>query len=134
MPYPFQIVGPSGPDGERQNARIPDDLVLYHYKHNPAKYENFRGVEYVLNNPNRIFSGILREFTQDGYCYVGKPANWWVSEKRSVAFRDDFVFVVYLTDTFWVQNFRAEFADSEDPLSPEGWRDRYRRLNWKRTS
>lgn len=92
---------------------------------------NLITVTIVFDNPNRIFYG-LREERDGGWCYIGKPQEWWIKEGVVVPFPDNLVFAVNLDDNLFVYGFRAEYAAADDPLSPKNWDERYTRLAWKK--
>ncbi len=103
-----------------------------------AKFLNLSTVYEVTNNPNRIFSGLNRLYSDssDRFCIVGKPKSWFVGESKSieVPFPINLVYLVFLSERYSIFEFGAEKADKEDSLSPEGWRNRYGELIWKKTS
>ncbi|HPO14991.1 MAG TPA: hypothetical protein PLI09_16230 [Candidatus Hydrogenedentes bacterium] len=111
---------------------IPGDLIEYCYSSVPVQYENFRAVKAVLENPRRIFAGV-RLLNQGGWCYVGRPSEWYIRENTIVPFSAEFVFAVYVNPNFRLYEFRAEKADPDDPESPIDWAERYGALIWKHT-
>jgi hypothetical protein len=88
-------------------------------------------VQYVFENPKRIFKGILRPISEKGWCYVGKPQRWYIKQNCDVPFPEDKVFAVYLNERLHVYTFRAEEVDPEDSLSPKDWKNRFGGLIWK---
>ena len=119
--------------GEPVTAVIPGELVRRVYKTAPVRYENLRAAHFVLGHTERIFAGI-REYQEGGWCYTARPEEWCVAPKVTAPFPEGRVFAVYVNSRFVVYEWRAERSDPDDPLSPLGWRDRYRSLVWKRTS
>jgi hypothetical protein len=110
------------------------------YKCRPNEFLKLFTVHEVLNNPNRIFSGLNRLYsdTSNHLCVVGKPQSWRRYTKKNeiviVPFLPNHVFLVFLDERRSVSEFRAEEADREDPLSPENWENRYGELLWKKNS
>jgi len=131
--YSLQVLDPANPQGPRVAAIIPHRLIMYWYKFFPVRYENFRAVKYVLENPKRIYSGV-RVFNDGGWCFTGRPATWYVQEGVRVAFPNELVFAVYLNPRFYVYEARAETAAEDDRFSPVDWEDRYAALVWKNIS
>lgn len=134
MPQNFyiDIIDPDNPEGPKTQATIPHRLILQYYKYHPVRYENFRAAKFVLENPARIFAGV-RQFNEGGWCFTGRPKQWYVKADAIVPFPDELVFAVYLNSRLFVYEARAEKSASDDPLCPEDWQDRYSALVWKNT-
>jgi len=128
----IQITHPA--TGEKTDIRIEEDYCRHLYKNIRTSYENLRAAKYVLENPKRIFSGILRSVTSDGQCFVGKPERWYINPTDTAPFPKNKVFLVFLTTRMQLYNFRAELSDLEDPLSPIDWKNRFGGVLWKSTS
>ena len=127
----YSTLDPLDPlSGNKTEVRLPIDLIERLNKYRPVDFQNLWTVAKVFDAPKRIFYG-LRELHEGGWCYVGKPDEWWIREKVKVPFPANLVFAVYLQQDLWVYAFRAEYADTDDPLSPQGWDQRYQRLVWK---
>ncbi len=133
--YKCHTVDPDNPTGPRITVEIPADLYTRFYKYNPVRYENLRAVKHVLDNPKRIFWGV-RKYNQGGWCYVGKPDEWYIKPGVAVPFPENKVFTVYVNPLRRVYEYGAEPAASDDPSCPIDWKstDRYRGLKWKSTS
>jgi hypothetical protein len=131
--YRQKTVDPNNPTGPKIEVIIPHCIYDRAYKYTSVKYENLRAAKEVLENPLRIFWGI-REHSEGGWCYVGKPAKLYVSETTIIDFPQDKVFAVYVTDRYEVFDWNVEYADDKDALSPKGWESRYRSLKWASTS
>jgi hypothetical protein len=86
-----------------------------------------------LDNTERIFYGV-RVFNQGGWCYTGRPGEWYIKEGIVVPFPKDKIFAVYVNPRMRVYECRAERAADDDPLAPIDWLTRYGGLTWKRTS
>lgn len=128
----YRTLDPLDPgSGNTTEVRFPSDFVERLNKYRPVDFQNLRTVAKVFDAPNRIFYG-LRELHEGGWCYVGKPNEWWIREDVIVPFPPNMVFAIYLQQDLWVYTFRAEYADTNDPLSPQGWDQRYQKLVWKR--
>lgn len=118
--------------GNKTEVRFPEDFLQRLNKYRPVDYYNLRTAAKVLDEPTRIFYG-TREFREGGWCYVGKPEQWWVRERTNCPFPKHLVFAVYLDDSLFVYAFRAEKADPNDELNPEKWEERYQTLIWKKS-
>ncbi len=127
------IIDPQNPTGPKVDAIFPGDLTLRYYKYSPVRYFNLITAKHVLDNAERIFFGV-REFNEGGWCYTGRPDEWYIRENVIAPFPGDKVFAVYLNPNLRVYECRAEYADPDDPLSPVDWQKRYRGLIWKSTS
>lgn len=130
--FVLKVVDPYNPKGSIE-VIIPSDLIIRLYKYHPIRYKNFEAAKEVLENPERIFSGI-RSINEGGLCYVGCPKEWYITENQKVPFPDNRVFAVYLNFANKLYTFRAEYADTEDRFSPKNWKDRFGGLVWKSTS
>jgi len=131
--YVCKTIDPNNPAGPPVDAIFPGHLTLRYWKYSPVDFENLRAANYVLENPKRIFFGV-RAYNQGGWCYTGRPAQWYIKEGALVPFPKERVFAVYLNPNMHVYQCRAEYADPVDPLCPVNWQDRYRGLTWKSTS
>jgi hypothetical protein len=128
-----KIIDPENPSGDRIDAIIPHFLIEKYYTFHPTRYENLRAAKRVLENPLRIFSGV-RAFTQGGWCFTGRPAQWHIKETVVAPFPYNLVYAVYLNTRYFVYECRAEKAATDDSECPEDWRNRYEALIWKNTS
>ncbi|GMV96752.1 MAG: hypothetical protein AMXMBFR83_11120 [Phycisphaerae bacterium] len=124
---------PTNPDGPRVEAVFSAEYTLKLYKYAPVAYENLRAAKYVLENVERIFFGV-REYNEGGWCFTGRPEEWYIRENTTAPFPRNLVFAVYLNPNLRVYECRAEYADPDDGMCPRNWRDRYRGLTWKSTS
>lgn len=128
-----KTLDPNNPGGPKIDAVFPADFILRYYKYYPVRYLNLIAAKYVLDNVKRIFTGI-REFDENGWCYTGRPDEWYVKEDTKQPFPNEFVFAVYLRWNMRVFECGAEYASEKDPMSPKGWEDRYGGRIWKITS
>lgn len=131
--YACKTIDPNNPAGRKIDAIFPGRYTLHLYKCSPVDYENLRAAKYVLENPKRIFFGV-RMFNQGGWCYTGRPHDWYIKQQAIVPFPKGMVFAVYLNPRMHVYECRAEYAAADDPLCPANWQERYRGLTWKSTS
>ena len=129
----FKAIDPANPNGPKVDVTFPGDLTLRLYKYSSVRYENLRAAKYVLENTERIFFGV-REFSKGGWCYTGRPVEWYIRENIVAPFPEHMVFAVYLNPNMRVYECRAEHAADDDPLSPVDWQKRYRGRAWKSTS
>lgn len=118
-------VDPENPKGPKIAVRLEQDTLQYWYKYKPTKWKNVLTAKHVLDNPLRIFVGIRRSFSENGWCYVGKPRTWFIRENEKVAFPQDLVYAVYLNDRKAIYDHIAEVADVKDLNSPEDWENRF---------
>lgn len=128
-----ETIDPRAPDGPPAKALFPRALINKVHKTNPVAFENLRYAKEVLEAPHRIFEG-TREHQRGGWCFVGRPTEWYLREGVIVPFPKDKVFAVYLNPRMLVYAWRAEPADPEDRSSPLGFKTRYRRQVWPSTS
>lgn len=121
------------PTGQKIEIRIEYGFWDYLLKYQPVKFVNIETAFKVLNNPNRIFSGIKRPISTnaDTLCFAGIPDTWYLREDLEVSFPDNLVYAVYLNSRKSIYDFRAEEADFEDRLIPKNWKLRYGGLLWK---
>ncbi len=128
--YTFTIKNPA--DGQDLLIRFEFAAIEHYVIYNKTKLNNIETAKKVLINPKRIFVGINRPVRNDGMCFVGQPETWYIREDRKVPFpKEKFVFSVYLNSRLSVYDFRAEEIDSEDPLSPKDWKNRFGGVLWK---
>lgn len=130
--FACKTIDPNNPTGPKVDAIFPGGYTLNLFKYWPVDYENLRAAKYVLENTERIFFGV-REFNEGGWCYTGRPDEWYIREGSIVPFPKDKVFAVYLNPNMRVYECRAEFIADDDPLCPVNWQTRYRGLTWKST-
>ena len=133
MNYQLDAVDPQNPATGRVQITIPYSVSLHLYKYYPARYENLRIVKDVLLKPLRIFSGI-RTHNEGGWCFTGRPKEWYIKEDLIAPFPDDLVFAVYVNPMLCLYESRAEVAAADDPASPKDWQNRYGALIWKSIS
>lgn len=131
--YEQETLDPTDPTGPKIKVIIPYPVFLRAYKYNSVKYENIRGVKEVLENPKRIFWGV-REYSEGGWCYVGRPTKLFLTENKVVDFPKNKVFAVYINDRFAIFDWILEYVDDKDMLNPKDCEKRYRSLVWKSTS
>ena len=131
--FACKTIDPNDPTGPKVDAVFPGEYTLRLYKYSPVDYENLRAAKYVLENTERIFSGV-REFNEGGWCYTGHPVDWCIKEGVVATFPDHLLFAVYLNPNLRVYECRAEHVAHDDARCPKGWQTRYRGLTWKSTS
>ena len=130
---PIKTVDPNNPTGPKIDVFLPKDICSMVYKYNSVKYDNLRAAKEVLGNPQRIFWGI-REHSEGGWCYTGKPVSLYVRENEIIDFPNNMVFAVYINDRYEIFDWIPEYADEKDELSPKNYEERYRSLKWQSTS
>jgi len=131
--YRIEIINPGDPLGPKTMAILPDRLIQKYYKDYPVRFENLKAAKSVLENPQRIFSGV-RAFNEGGWCFTGKPLSWNIRESVIAPFPDNLVFSVYLNSRLYIYETRAEYCAQNDSLCPVDWENRYEGLVWKSTS
>ncbi|MCP4987905.1 MAG: hypothetical protein GY928_18190 [Colwellia sp.] len=136
--HSFQIKWPV--DKTEIVIRVEYKVWDFLFKYRPNEFLKLFTVEEVLKNPNRIFSGLNRQYsdTSQHLCVVGKPQSWRRYNRNNeieiVPFPPNLVFLVFLNKRKSVSEFRAEEADREDQLSPENWENRYGEILWKKAN
>lgn len=132
----FKIKWPVG--NSEIEIRIEPKDYNYFKLYRPNDFLNLSTAHEVLNNPNRIFSGLNRPHSNSSnkLCVVGKPKYWYIGVNISdtALFPHNLVYLVFLNERNSIFEFRAEEADIEDTLSPIGWKDRFGELIWKKNS
>jgi len=131
--FACKTIDPNNPTGSKVDVIFPGDYTLHLFKHSPVDYENLRAAKHVLENTDRIFFGV-REFNEGGWCYTGRPDEWYIRERVVAPFPKDKVFAVYVNPNMRVYECRAEYVADDDALCPLNWQTRYRGLTWKSTS
>lgn len=131
--YHIEILDPSNPAGPKVQSVLPQRLIEKYYREYPVRFENLKAAKYVLDNPQRIFSGV-RVFNEGGWCFTGKPVSWNIRETITAPFPDNLVFAVYLNSRLYIYEARAEYCATDDTLCPVDWQNRYEGLVWKITS
>lgn len=133
--YSFRITWPI--DGKDVEIRIEPNYYKHLLIYWPNDFKNLEIAYEVLQNPNRIFSGLKRPYSNSSnkLCIVGKPRYWYVGkESIYIPFPTNLVYLVFLNERKSLYEFRAEKSDIGDPLSPENWENRFRELIWKKNS
>lgn len=129
--FTYPAIDPLDPySGNTTKVRFHRDFLEHLSKYKPVDFFNLKTAIKVLDSPTRIFYG-LRPLNEGGWCYAGKPDQWWIRENVIVPFPPNMVFAIYCQNDLIVYNFRAEYSDPIDPLSPINWDERYQRLIWK---
>ena len=130
--FSFKIMDPAAPLGPKADCTIPGYLTERHYKCNPTKFNNLLMARTVLDAPLLVFEGV-REFNEGGWCFVGRPGQYYLREDVMVPLSDGRVFAVYLNPQLILYEWRLEYAQAPATPFPRGHADRYRRLAWQRT-
>jgi hypothetical protein len=96
-----------------------------------ARVYRLKLVMEVLQAPTVVFQGWERPEHEDDLCYVGSPARDFPKEGIDVPAPKGFVFLVYVTKSGVLSDWRWEKCDPENPNFPENWNQRrYGRLLW----
>ncbi len=132
--YKWHGINPENPEGPQVEIVFPAGYTLALYKHAPVDYENLRAAKYVLDHTERIFYGVRTSFYPGGWCYTGRPMEWYIKERIEAPFPSNRIFAVYINPQMKVYECRAEFQADDDPLAPIDWQTRFGGLTWKRTS
>ena len=131
--FACKTIDPSNPTGPKVDAIFPGDYTLRLYKYSRVDYENLRAARHVLEHAERVFFGV-REFNEGGWCYTGRPIEWYVKEGVVASFPDNLIFAVYLNPNMRVYECRAEYVAPDNARCPKDWQKRYGGLTWKSTS
>lgn len=131
--YQLQVVDPNRPPTSMVMAIIPADVCLRAYKANEVKYQNLRAAKFVLQNPLLIFEGV-REHQEGGWCYIARPAEFFIRPTIVVPLPAELVFAAYLNPARRLYEWRLEPAESPGSAYPSGHKSRYKRESWKNTS
>ena len=122
--YEFDAVDPANIK-ERMSVRVEHSHFNFWHKYRYLKCLNLWAAKQVLANPTRIFIGIRRAFDQNGWCYVGKPATWFVREDAEINFPKDLVYMVFVNERKSLFDHYAEDCDILDQSSPADWENRF---------
>lgn len=131
--YSFRITWPI--NGKEVEIRIEPNYYKHLLIYCPNDFTNLFTVYEVLKNPNRIFSDLKRPCSDSSnkLCVVGKPRHWYVGvNNASALFPPGFVYLVFLNERKSIFEFGAEPSDTEDPLNPVDWENRFGELIWKK--
>jgi len=131
--FACKTINPEDTGGPKVDAVFPGYLTSKSFNVTPVNYWNLIAAKYVLENVKRIFTGV-REYNEGGWCYTGRPEEWYIREQVIVPFPEQPVFAVYLNPKMRVYEWRAEYAAEDDHFCPVQWQNRYRGLVWKSIS
>jgi hypothetical protein len=130
LSYLVQTINPENPTGDKIDVIITEKNLDYWFAHKPVKFQNLITCgKQVLANPKRIYRG-LRELSEGGWCYVGKPDTWFLTVDQEVPFPNNKVFALFVNDRMYLYDFVAELCDPEDPISIINWRTRFGGRVW----
>lgn len=129
--WTLQGASPSGHG--RQEFRIPSSLVEHIQRYGPQhKFHELRLVKEVLELPTVIFTG-LREEQEDGLCYAGIPSGSYTNEGKRKAPLKGKIFLVFVTESGHVFQWRWEEADPKMEGYPLDWRERFESQKWPKS-
>lgn len=88
-------------------------------------------VPMILQHPTAVFEGFGRDEDEDrtGYgwrCYCGIPDHAYLRDGSAIPPHSGQVYLVFVNDEGVAYNWRWEEADSEQPLLPVDYADRFR--------
>lgn len=138
--FRYKTRNPKDPDGPLIDVVIPGDLIDRYYKYSEVRYQNLRCAKFVLDNVQRIFSGIREFSNKGGWCHTARPEEWHVRPNVVAPFPPHLVFAVYMVyqehrePHLRLYECRAEPVDKNDDLCPREWSSRFGGLIWKATS
>ena len=95
-----------------------------------ARFFRLLLVEGMLADPMVVFQGWEREGHDNDLCYVGRPERDFRSGSIEVPPPPGMVFVVFVTASGKVSEWRWEKSDEENPEFPEDYKARFRRIVW----
>lgn len=119
--------------GQKMTIRVEHANWNYWRDYRPTQLLNLRTAHEILKNPLRIYSGYRRPVSTDKetLCFVGKPANWYISPTDRVPFpKNRFVYLAFLNTRKSLIEFGAEKSDFKDEFSPIGFGDRFEEIEW----
>lgn len=97
-----------------------------------AKFFRLQLVKEVVEAPWVVFQGWERQEHEEDLCYVGRPDRDLPKEGVQTPPPPGMVFLVFVTKSGKVTDWRWEPADSDGPDRPENWRERFGRQVWPR--
>lgn len=129
----FVLQKGTGPDGESEcQFRISTQKLLWLSTNGPAHaFYNVQNVPFAVAKPCAIFKGLERGGHENSYCYVAKPRRRFISDTVNVVIGEEWVFLVFVTPTFEIFDWRFERADTRHKEYPEKYEERFKELVWK---
>lgn len=113
--------------------KISTQRILHFRAHGPDHvYFNLKNLPNALQFPLAVFQGLDREGHEKSVCYVAKPRSRFVDENTSLTVDSSSVFVVFITSTLEVFDWRFEKADERDDKFPVGYAQRFGSLVWRK--
>lgn len=130
--YVIDALDPSDPNGvEVQSVWIEQAQIEGLTRcHLTARFHRLRLLPEVLKKPTVVFGGLERPSQEEGICYVGRPPHDFPKERIEVPAPPGKVFLVFVTESGKVFDWRWEKSDTEKPDYPEKWEERFRRILW----
>jgi hypothetical protein len=95
------------------------------------RYFELKCVAEVMEKPRRIYQGLKRDGKKDALCYVGRPRRH--GEDWEAPAPADMVFVVFITATHVIFEWRWEKADNVNESLPDNHAIRFEREIWKQS-
>ncbi|MCX5674736.1 MAG: hypothetical protein NTX87_06985 [Planctomycetota bacterium] len=126
-------LNPHEQTGATWSVLLPIGLVRHWLKESEVDYQNLKHlVPEILRKPVAVFGGV-RVYEQGGYCYLGKPADWYIRPNCLVPFPKERIFAVYVNPMCRLYEIQAEKVEPPSLYRPKGWKDRYEALLWSTT-
>jgi hypothetical protein len=133
-PRRYTIVGidPNDPSGERtRDLWIEQSFVEALTRSGlEARVQRLRLVPEVVRDPCLVFEGLERPSQEAGFCYAGRPSRDFPKRGIDLPAPHKKVFLVFVTASGKIFDWRWEDCDPEEPDYPEDWKNRFGRLLW----
>jgi hypothetical protein len=128
--YDVEALNPHGQTAATWTVLVPVSLVRHWLKESEVDFQNLKHlVPAILRAPVAVFEGV-RDYEEGGYCYLGKPTDWYVKPRCLVPFPKDRIFAVYVNPMRRLYDIQAEKTEPGSMYRPEGWKERYEALLW----
>ncbi len=89
-------------------------------------------VKEVVTTPLAVFKDWKRPEFEDGLCYCGKPKSDYLGFGKQVPAPKNMVFLVFVTQSGKISDWRWEKECSETPNVPEDFENRFGEMIWPR--
>jgi hypothetical protein len=95
-----------------------------------ARFARLQLVKEVVCEPVVVFRGLEREDHESSCCYVGKPSRDCPRPGIDAPAPPGMVFLVFVTQTGKVFDWRWERQSADEPTFPEEWQSRFTEIIW----
>jgi hypothetical protein len=134
--WTITALDPFDPTGVRTwTLRIPQATIEWVTKSRlDAKFYRLKLVNDVVADPVAVFQGWQRPERDDDLCYIGRPERDYPAANVDVPAPKGMVFLVFVTKSGVLSDWRWERSDPHNPNFPEDWKDRFGRQLWPQDS